>query len=228
MNARERNLDSLQTGAVMEYRNGDDHVKAREQIVLKRPSSMRVDAMSPFGVAMVVAAREDDLQIFDSSNNTFMHGVASARTLARFVRIPMAPRDAIGLMMAIAPAQDRRTPDRVADEGPMKILAYKNANGDEDELGFEAGELRMVRGRASQGAIAYEVRYASYHDIGGVMFPYEVEAEFPGAQSHISFRYQRPIVNGAVPDSIFVLTPGPASKTVEIGAARDHTSESNG
>src|SRR5580704_13398181 len=45
---RDRALESLQTSAVMEYTNGTDRVKAREDIVVRRPGSLRVEAMSPF------------------------------------------------------------------------------------------------------------------------------------------------------------------------------------
>ena len=55
MTARDRALTSLSTGAVMEYRNASQHVKAREQIVVTRPDRLRVEASSPFGVVLIVA-----------------------------------------------------------------------------------------------------------------------------------------------------------------------------
>jgi len=67
----------------------------------------------------------------------------------------------------------------------------------------------MVRARDATGAIEYEVRYSEYQDLGGLMFPYTVEASFPVAQSRVSFHYKRPIINGDVPDSTFVLSPPP-------------------
>ena len=113
---RDRALESLQTSAVMEYTNGADHVKAREDIVVRRPASLRVEAMSPFGVALIVAAQDSRLQIFEPSKNTLMRGTADAATLARFARIPMAPRDAVGLLMGIVPeAQTTSPPDAVSD-----------------------------------------------------------------------------------------------------------------
>ena len=125
MAQRDRSLDSLQTSAVMEYTNGADHVKAREEIVVRRPASMRVEAMQPFGVALIVVAQDARLQIFEPSKNTLMRGTADAATLARFARIPMAPRDAVGLLMGIVPqAQNTSPPDSVSNEGDMTVLAY--------------------------------------------------------------------------------------------------------
>ncbi len=74
----------------------------------------------------------------------------------------------------------------------------------------------MVRETGADGRINYEVRYSDYHDIGGVNFPYVVEATFPAAGSHVTFRYLRPIVNGVIPDSTFVLTPAPGATLMNL------------
>jgi hypothetical protein len=82
----------------------------------------------------------------------------------------------------------------------------------------------MVRETAPDGRVSYEVRYSDYHDIGGVMFAYVVDADFPAAQSHVTFRFLRPIVNGDVPASTFVLTPAPGATLMNLslkeGASR--------
>ena len=222
MAQRDRALESLQTNAVMEYSNGTDHVKAREDLIVRRPGSLRVEAMSPFGVALIVAAQDSRLQIFEPSKNTLMRGTADAATLARFARIPMAPRDAVGLLMGIVPeAQTTSPPDSVTTEGDMTVLAYEEPDHARRELGFRSGQLVMVRKRTPSGAVNFEIRYADYHDIGGVMFAYKVDADFPVAETRVSFVYKRPIVNGKIADSVFTLTPGPNAKQVDIGMTPD-------
>ncbi len=89
----------------------------------------------------------------------------------------------------------------------MTVAAWRDASGGTSELGFEDGNLAMVRRRDASGHIGYEVRYRDYHDIGGVMFPYVVEADFPPAQSHLTIRYDRPIVNGRISPAVFDLAP---------------------
>jgi outer membrane lipoprotein-sorting protein len=212
---RDLELVSMQTGAVMEYSAGDRHVKAREQIAVRRPDSLRVEAMSPFGVALILAARGKQLEIFEPSERKFIRGVASADTLDRYVQIPMAPAEAVGLLMGLAPHASSlaaTVPETVASEGPMTVASWRDKAAGTRELGFAEGELAMVRERQPGGLVVYEVRYSDYHDIGGVMFPYVVDADFPVAGSHVTFRYQRPIVNGDVADSMFVLAPPPGTE----------------
>jgi hypothetical protein len=202
----------------MEYTAGDQHLKAKEDLVVRRPGDLRVEAMSPFGVALLLAAQGPDLAIFEPGQNRFMRGQANADTLYRYVRIPMAPTDAVGLLMGLAPPAFSLggNVDSVSKDGAMAVATYGNAAAGTRQLGFTSGNLALVRETANTGQVNYEVRYSDYHDIGGMMFPYVVDATFPAAGSHVTFRYLRPIVNGVVPDSTFVLTPAPGATMMNI------------
>src|SRR5208337_3973081 len=215
---RDRGLACMQTPAVMEYTAGDQHVKAKEELVVKRPGNLRVEAMSPFGVALLLAAQGSDLAIFEPGQNRFMRGEANADTLYRYVRIPMAPADAVGLLMGLAPPAFAlgSSAESVSNDGAMMVASYGNAASGTREIGFSGGNLAMVRETAGGGVVNYEVRYSDYHDIGGVMFPYVVDATFPAAGSHVTFRYLRPIVNGNIPDSTFVLIPAPGATLMNL------------
>ena len=215
---RDRALFSMQSPAIMEYTTPGQHLKAREDIVVRRPDSLRVEARSPLGVALLVAAQGDQLAIFEPGKNRFSRGHATAETLYKYVRIPMAPADAVALLMGLAPRDfpPDSVPDSVSNEGAMTVATYGNSASGTRQLGFADGKLAMVRETAPDGRVSYEVRYSDYHDIGGVMFAYVVDAEFPTAQSHVSFRFLRPIVNGNVPASTFVLTPAPGATLMNL------------
>ena len=96
----------------------------------------------------------------------------------------MARADAVGLLMGLAPAQfalDSKA-DSVSNDGTMLVATYGNAAAGTRELRFSDGNLAMVRETAAGGQVNYVVRYTDYHDIGGVMFPYTVDATFPAAR----------------------------------------------
>ncbi|HYB92441.1 MAG TPA: hypothetical protein VEC38_15500 [Candidatus Binataceae bacterium] len=209
---RDRVLDSVQSGAVFEYTTADRHVKAREQIVARRPDDLRVDAMQPFGVALIVVAHGPNLEIFQPSRNHVIRDAATADALNRYAQIPMEPADAVRLLMGLAPAGAPLAPasGSVAEEGAMTVASWRDSTS--HQIGFQDGELAMVRQIGSDGGVTYEVHYSGYHDIGGLMFPYVVDADFPIAHSHLTLRYDRPIINGDVPDGTFVLSPQAAAK----------------
>jgi hypothetical protein len=216
---RERALRSMRTGAVMEYSAAAGHFMTHEQIAMKRPASLRVEALSPFGAAMVLTADDAGrLMIFDPANNTMLSGDANAATLASYVRIPMAPAAAIDLLMGLAPdpAQLKTPPDSVTQENGMTVVGWRMSTGTTRELGFIGEQLVMVRERDGGGARRYEVRYGDWRPAGHISFPHKVEADFPA--SRFTLRYEAPVLNDALPASIFVLTPGPATKRLSIGA----------
>ncbi len=216
---RAKSLDSLQTEAVMQYSAGGQSLKTHEELVIQRPDGLKVEARSAFGVELILTAHNGDLQIFDPSHNRFMTGTASAETLDKYVRIPMMPNDAVNLLLGLAPtgfALNDPTA-KLSDEGEMTIITYTSPDGTTHELGFEDRNLVMVRETAPGGTVRYRVDYSDYHDIGGAMFPYRVAAEFPQSQSQVSFHYRRPIINGQIPSSTFVLTPAPGATESHIG-----------
>jgi hypothetical protein len=220
---RDRALVSMQTDAVMEYSAPDRRPpKVREHIIAKRPDRLRVEALSAFNVALIVATSGNQLAIFEPSRNRLTRAAATADTLNQFIRIPMAPADAVTLLLGIAPdsaALAARPPDAVVTEGAMTVVSWSVENSARRELGFEDDQLALVRVRDADGTVDYEVRYGEYQDLGGVMFPYVVEATFPKARSRISFHYKRPIINGQIPESAFVLSPSSGGEQANLDNA---------
>jgi outer membrane lipoprotein-sorting protein len=222
---RDRLLTSLQTPAIMDYSGPSGHLKAREQFTARRPASLRVEAMSPLGVALIVAADEAQVAIFNPANNTLMRGAASATTLARFTRIPMAPAQAVQLLLGLAPDDSilADTPSSSRTEGKMRVVSYAGARTANYELGFSDGLLALVRARDAASEATYEVRYSDYRDIGAIKFPFEIEARFFASATTIKFRYLDPLIDRQIADSTFVLSPGPGTKLIELGFASPST-----
>lgn len=213
LSQRERQLTSLQAPAIMEYSGPGGHVKARETITLERPSSLRVEAMSPLGVALVVTADANQIAVFDPGKNTLTRGTASAATLDRVARIPLAPARAVLLLLALPPNPQLLTgpPTAVAREDESNIVKYNDSDGT-TELAFRNGNLATLRQRDPDGAISFEVSYSDYRDIGAMEFPYSIKAVFPPSSTTLSLMYQDPVIDREIPSSQFLLSPGPDTK----------------
>ena len=205
----------------MEYTGGGEHFKARENIIVRRPASLRVEVMSALGVALVVAADAGQVAVFDPGKNTLLHGPATAATLQRYARIPMTPDATVRLMLGLAPDSAMLTlaPDSMTENGDLKVLTFGHPGGAIDELGFtNEGNLAMVRETLADGRIGYEVHYSDYLKLaGGILFPAQVDASFPKTGAALKFRYENPSVNQDVPDSDFVLVPGPGTRRFNLG-----------
>lgn len=221
VNARERMINSLESPAIMEYSGPDGHVKARERITLRRPADLRVEAMSPLGVALIVAAGPNQIAVFDPSRDTLMRGPADADTLERFARIPMEPRRAVRLLMALPPTSAilSSAPTEVSDRNNLRLFTYAARDGVVDQLGFAQNHLALVRERDASGRIICEVTYSDYRDVGAATFPFKIDAGFPETGARLKLRYESPQVDQPIPDSAFILSPGPATRVVNLGRA---------
>jgi outer membrane lipoprotein-sorting protein len=202
----------------MEYLGPSGRLKAREQFTVRRPASLRIDAMSPLGVALIVAADGSQIAIFNPSDNTLIKGPASAATLARFTQIPMAPEQAAQLLLALPPEESLLTtaPSSSRNEDDLKILSYSGVDGGY-ELEFSGGELVLVRAHDKSGHETYEVHYSDYHDIGAMKFPFELQARFVATGTTIKLRYLNPSIDRQIADSTFMLSPGPGTRVIELG-----------
>jgi hypothetical protein len=222
---RDHLLISLQTPAIMDYSGPSGHIRAREQFIVRRPASLRIDVMSPLGVALTVAADNQQIAVFNPSNNTLIRGPANAATLERFTRIPMTPAQAVQLMLALAPDNYilSAAPSVFRTEGEMRLLSYGRAGGSDYELGFSSGQLSLVRARDAAGQSTYEIHYDDYRDIGAMKFPFRLEATFFASRTAIKFRYLNPSVDREIADSTFVLSPGPGTRLIELGFSAPST-----
>ncbi|HLW70783.1 MAG TPA: DUF4292 domain-containing protein [Candidatus Binataceae bacterium] len=219
LDARERNLTALQTPAIMEYMGPGGHFKAREQITVRRPSSLRVEALTPLGIALVVAAGPTEIAVFDPSKNTITRGAATAATLELVARIPLNPAQAVRLLLALPPddAALDSAPTSSSEDNGATLLKYSRAEDGRIEIAIAAGDLAMVREIAADGALVYEVRYSDYRDIGAMRFPYTIAANFAPSATTLNLHYERPLIDGAIPDADFVLAPGPQTRELRLG-----------
>jgi outer membrane lipoprotein-sorting protein len=222
---RDKQIKSLQTSAIMEYTGGGEHVKVRERIVAERPASVRVDVMSPIGVALVVAADGGQVAIFDPSKNTLMQGPATAAVFDRYARIPMTPQDAVRMLMSLTPdtAMLAFAPNQYGLTAEnTHYLLYREPNGVTDYLTFDANNnLASLRQTLANGRESYEVQYSDYRATGAgmIMFPYQVAASFPGTGASVKFRYQQPILDSDIDDTVFTLSPGEDTRRINLGMA---------
>lgn len=217
---RESVLTSLQTPVIMDYSAPSGHIRVREQITVQRPGNLRVEALSPLGVALIVVADSSRIAVFNPGENLLIRGRANAETLGRFVHIPVAPSEAVRLLLALPPAKTSMAAamSGIRTESGMSVISY-HVDSRRYELGFAAGRLASARAYGATGELEYEVQYRAYRDIGAMQFPFELQARFPSSATLIKLDYLNPSIDRQIADSIFVLSPGPTTRVIEIGAA---------
>jgi hypothetical protein len=86
-------------------------------VLLKKPASLRVEAIPLFGPpAFFLSVRDGTLRVFLAETRAFYVGRATADNIARYLRVKLAPEDLIAALMGTCPAPSG--PDTLLQGGP--------------------------------------------------------------------------------------------------------------
>src|SRR5439155_432900 len=105
--ARRAAVQSLR--ARVRLRAGLAGMWVREVLLVRRPSSVRIDVLSPFGLALAVGTDGGLLWAYPAGQGTRYEGAATPANLARFLGTPATVADVVDVLLGTAP---RRVPAR--------------------------------------------------------------------------------------------------------------------
>jgi outer membrane lipoprotein-sorting protein len=154
-------------------------------LLVKRPGSVRFEALSPFGQPFLfVTVHAGRLTAYNATTNEATVGPATAETTARLLGLPFDPDDLVAALVGLAvPPEDLRAAEIVAEDGEGSSLVLHGAvNRKRVWLSLETGVVRqqeIIGGR-------YQVRTAYERGPDGHVTAFELDA----AQSQVTGRVQ--------------------------------------
>src|SRR5206468_1408894 len=102
--ARRAAVTSLRSRARL--RSGLSGVWIREALLVRRPDAIRVDVLSPFGLALAVGVRGDLLWAYPAARGTRYEGPATPTNMVRLLGAPVAVADIVDVLLGVPPARD--------------------------------------------------------------------------------------------------------------------------
>src|SRR5581483_5838061 len=99
--ARRAALASLRARA--QVRTGLARLWTREAIVVRRPSAVRIDVLSPFGLTLALGTDGTVLWAYPPAEGTRYEGPATPANLARFLGTPVAVGDLAAILLGLPP-----------------------------------------------------------------------------------------------------------------------------
>ena len=182
--ARREKLTSLRARARL--RSGFAGMWTRKALLVERPDRVRIDVLSPFGLAMALGAQGSRLWVYPVNEAVVYEGPADSQQLARFLGAPLSLQDLVNILLGVPPVREPTgapTLDRTAD-GRYR-LTVPLADGAQ-VLGFAADtlELRSVE-EVRGGNVVLRVDFDDYDD--GFARSVEVSAPLIGASAHVAY-----------------------------------------
>lgn len=209
LTARWREFSDLRTVADIQLQRRNEHHALTAVLLAKAPTSLRLEALSPFGQPLLVLAVHDgQLTAYNAADNYAMVGPATADTAADLIGLPFDADDLVGVLAARAvPPKDIRIAALLPpDEHGPSLELIGTVHRQRIWMDFESGVVRRLE--ITGGRYAALVSYL--RDPNGGLQGFDLSA----AEAYLtgSVRYRNPVFDSGVDADRFRLTVPPGAR----------------
>jgi len=187
----------------------------RQAVLVRRPADVRIDVLSPFGLALALGTGSERLWIFPPAEGVRFEGSPSPEMIARFLGVPVAVEDLVDILLGLPPL---RAPTgvptaTVTAEGELEVVVPL-ADGYQT-LWFApgSGELRRAEERRT-GGVALRLGFGDYRD----GFPWALEVAAPELGRGATLAYDAVERNVDLDATLFAPPPAPRVLPLEAAA----------
>lgn len=187
-----------------------DSNSSRQLLVLKKPSFIRMDFLTPFGSPVLTMATDGEfIDLQYHSENRFFSGQANSRNLAVLLLSSLSLKDLMAILSGEIPliAFDKeKSTVKVEKEGYR--LTIENGRVKEEIL-FEPKELYPLEGTifGMENRILLSVRMDNYKKVKGIDFPASIDLAIPIENYEMKIRYMDITLNDYTGINAFQLSP---------------------
>ena len=205
---------SMRALADVSLKKGGERQRLQGVVLIKAPSSVRLEALSPFGPPlMVLTVHEGQVTTYDALKNEAHVGPADAETISNVLRLPLDPDDLVSVLAGrFAGPRDIRSAEMVAPDAVGPSLDLVNGAGGRQRVWLDLGTgvilQRQIFGSRFNALIKYR------RDGAGALAGLDLDA----AMSYItgSITYRNLVEGEPIDPERFTLTIPKGAKTQPI------------
>jgi len=220
LDARDRALARFRGQARLDFHSPEQSFKSTQVVVVRAPSSTRIDVMNPFGVSYTVATDGRTLSAYDRRQSVFYEGHAQSDSFRHFIGIALGPSELASVLRGLPPnLGEQRWLSVSATEGGW-LLRRRLATGGILELVVQTGSLvpLSVKISADRYRRDVEIRYDDYREVTGIFVPHRIEVTFKD-KTHLELTYKSIQRDVALADEAFRIEHPPGARFVNIDTA---------
>ncbi|HMH53647.1 MAG TPA: hypothetical protein VK548_25670 [Candidatus Acidoferrum sp.] len=213
LRARLKEFSDLRAQADVLVERGGRKQQAPGVLLLKAPSSLRFEVLSPFGPPLLIATVHDgQIVAYNAVSNTATVGPATPETAARLFWLAVEPEDLVGLLAGLpVPPKDLRVAEILAaDEHGRSLEMIGALHRQRVWMDFSTGVVRriLIAGGRVDAVIVYQRT-----DDGTI-----TGLDLTAAQGNVTgrVRYRGVALNGGIESERFVLTIPPGAATERL------------
>lgn len=193
---------------------GEGDTYAGKAVLLwKRPDSMRMEFLSPFGAPMfVVVASKGELRAFSVARGRYYEGRADSETMAKWLGLPVTPDLMVRILQGALPflggEVEAARVRRDEGSGAIRLESPPGAGLDRRQMAL-LDRVRFMPSRVLIGerGVELDIRYGEFQRMGKYVRPLWVELRDSrrGRRVRIHMNDEKPSLGEALPDDLFRL-----------------------
>ncbi|HJW68870.1 MAG TPA: hypothetical protein VJ829_05895 [Candidatus Binatia bacterium] len=186
----------------------------RQAVLVQRPGEVRMDVMSPFGLALAVGTQHDLLWAYSPSQRVRYEGEASPLNLAHFLGAPVSVGDLVDILLGLPPGRVATAPATLSRGAEGALVVTVPFDGGTQVLSFDPATRELQHGEERRGdAVALSVSFTDYED----GFPHGLDVAAPVVGSAAKLAYDSVERNVPLDETLFA--PPSAPRVVPLEAA---------
>ena len=219
LDARDRSLASFRGQARLDYHSPEQSFRSTQVVVVRAPSSTRIDVMNPFGVSYTVATDGKRLSAYDRRQSVFYAGSARPDSFRHFIGIALGANELSSVLRGLPPNLGETRWLSVAPTEGGWLLKRRLATGGMLDLVVQASSFVPlgVKIYADRERRDVQIVYDDYRDVTGVSVPHRISVTFKdGSDLKLEYKsIQRDVV---IADEAFHIKHPASARFVNVDA----------
>ncbi len=215
--ARNQRIQSLRALAKVTINLGENRFRLEELIIVKKPASLRVEALSLIGRPLLYLATDGEVfEILIPGENRFYRGPASFEYLSTLFPFCRGIREIIPLIVGETGwADNERLVAQFSQRDKLYVVEEDTPEGSRRIFWINPFHFALVRAAEfdHQQNPQWEVLFANFKKRDGILFPTDIEFRSTSSGSRMKMRLLEWEINPSLGEGTFRLN---APKGVEI------------
>jgi hypothetical protein len=199
-------LQSLRTLADSEINGPDGRFRASQVVLVAPPDRLRIEVLSTFGVAWILATDGKVLDVYSRQEETVYRGKPTRSLIEYYLPVPLALADLTELLLGRPPPRAVVQADDVAWEpetGLVRLTVRLKDRGRQTTwFDGHTGLVSRCEERDAADALLFDMRVGGYRNVGNGLVASDITVLSPeGVQVRLAYSHSE--LNPNLPSNLF-------------------------
>ncbi|PLY02671.1 MAG: hypothetical protein C0622_05285 [Desulfuromonas sp.] len=204
---RSGEIKTLDTAASVHLTSHGKYYSSQQFLLLERPDRLRADVLTGFGqLVLQLTSDGDQLAVFLNTEvpGRFLSGPATYENFLRFIRVPLAPRELLAILLYDPPMRAFDKSRVALSERGDRLLLILTGGDSRQELSFDS-QRRLTGCRYYwQETLQLSVEYDDIAEEDG--FPRQLIVEIPEEETRLKLSLSEVVLNEPIDPQRFRLS----------------------